>query len=236
MMVQSVSAPGATRKGVVPCRPDPTTWIGNAAVARRRHGGSSYSGDGNIRGAQEIAAAVAQNGRVGVAKDAQLDDSVTRGTGRLDGLPQGRPTRIPRKADDSVRRALGRENAAAAALAAHGFEIKQNPAPDEVARARHESGDVGRPTSNPDYLIEGRVFDCYSPDDGKPIRGIWSEAADKVEDGQTQRVVVNLEGWSGDLAALRRQFLEWPIEGLREVKVITHSGEITQLDLPAANE
>lgn len=77
---------------------------------------------------------------------------------------------------------------AAAALAAHGFEIRQNPAPDEVARARHESGDVGRPTSNPDYLIEGRVFDCYSPDDGKPIRGIWSEAADKVEDGQTQRV------------------------------------------------
>nr|WP_308121298.1 hypothetical protein [Actinoplanes bogorensis] len=84
--------------------------------------------------------------------------------------------------------------------------------------------------------MEGRVFDCYSPDDGKPVRGIWWEAEDKVKEGQTQRVVVNLEDWSGDLTALRRQFLDWPIEGLKEVKAITRDGEVVQIELPLMDE
>jgi hypothetical protein len=201
-------------------------------MARRPRGGSSFPEGGSMRDAEIATAAVARVGRLGGANT----DAVTVRTGAPGGSPHGHPTRIPRKADDSVKRSLARENSGAAAIAASGYEIKQNPSPDEVARARAESGDAGRPTSRPDYLIEGRIFDCYSPDDGKPIRGIWSETADKVENAQTQRVVVNLEGWSGDLAGLRRQFQEWPIEGLKEVKVITRDGDVVQMDLPPANE
>jgi hypothetical protein len=49
---------------------------------------------------------------------------------------------------------------------------------------------------------------------------------------QTQRVVINLEDWRGGMSALRRQFADWPIPGLKEVKSITPNGDIVQIDLP----
>ncbi len=61
------------------------------------------------------------------------------------------------------------------------------------------------------------------------MRGIWSEVDSKIKDEQTQRVVVNLQDWRGSLPDLRRQFQDWPIENLKEVKVITPDGDIVQL-------
>lgn len=110
----------------------------------------------------------------------------------------------------------------AANLAAHGFQVRQNPTTAEVARARLDTGDTGDPASRPDYLIEGRVFDCYSPTTpAKKPRGIGTEVEQKVAEGQTQRAVVNLQDWRGDDSAPPRQFLGWPIAGLKELKVIT---------------
>ncbi|SNY47283.1 hypothetical protein [Paractinoplanes atraurantiacus] len=125
------------------------------------------------------------------------------------------------------------ENSAADVLAAQGYRVRQNPSKAEVARSRRETGDVGDPGKAPDYLVEDRVFDCYSPvNPDKAVRGIWTEVKIKAEVGQTQRVLVNLEDWRGDLSALRGQFADWPIPGLKEVKVITSGGEIVQVDLP----
>ncbi|MEV4274892.1 hypothetical protein [Actinoplanes xinjiangensis] len=128
------------------------------------------------------------------------------------------------------------ENSGAATIADAGYRIHQNPTRLEVAQARTDTADTGSTTRNPDYLIEGRVFDCYSPTkSNKPVRGIWDETEDKVSKGQTQRVVVNLEDWRGDLGALQRQFDDWPIPGLKELKVITPQGEIIQINLPEEN-
>jgi Contact-dependent growth inhibition CdiA C-terminal domain len=84
-------------------------------------------------------------------------------------------------------------------------------------------------SKNPDYLIEGHVFDCYAPSAAKPVRGIWDEVLEKVREGQTQRVVVDLRPWRGDMAALRRQFGDWPIGGLKELVAVTTGGGITQV-------
>lgn len=126
------------------------------------------------------------------------------------------------------------ENSAASVLAAQGWQIKQNPSSDEVAQARLASGDQGNPGKNPDYLLEGRVFDAYSPTNPeKSPRGIWRQVEEgKIETGQTQRVIINLEDWRGDLSALRKQFADWPMPGLKEAKVITSDGTIVELDLP----
>lgn len=43
------------------------------------------------------------------------------------------------------------------------------------------------------------VFDCYSPTPGKAVRGVWTEVSGKVTSQQTQRVVLNLQDWRGDL-------------------------------------
>jgi len=82
--------------------------------------------------------------------------------------------------------------------------------------------------------VEGRVFDAYSPTNPqKGPRGIWRQVQEgKIESGQTQRVVINLEDWRGDLSALNKQFLDWPMPGLKEVKIITSDGNVVSLDLP----
>jgi hypothetical protein len=164
---------------------------------------------------------------------AQTQDLLTVRTGRPGGAPTGRAKRIEPGEDDNVRRSLEMENSGAVVLADRAYRIQQSPSAADVARARLESGDVGDTNKEPDYLLEGRVFDCYSPvNPAKNARGIHSEAKKKVEEGQTQRVVVNLESWRGDMSALEKQFAEWPVPGLKEVKVITQDGDIVQIDLP----
>ncbi|WP_433554610.1 hypothetical protein ACQP08_09450 [Micromonospora zamorensis] len=59
----------------------------------------------------------------------------------------------------------------------------------EIADARFRTDDSGNPNKDPNYLIDGHVFDCYSPTLGKPVRGVWSEVRAKVDKEQTQRVV-----------------------------------------------
>jgi hypothetical protein len=163
----------------------------------------------------------------------QTEDLLTHRSGEPGGTPQGDPTTIERGEDAEVHRSLEMENAGAAVLADRGYRIQQNPTKAEVAQARSDAGDVGDPGKDPDYLLEGRVFDCYSPvNPDKAVRGIWTQAKIKVDDGQTQRVVVNLDDWRGDMSALRKQFADWPIPGLKEVKAITRDGDIVQIDLP----
>ncbi|KXK59695.1 hypothetical protein AWW66_22910 [Micromonospora rosaria] len=131
--------------------------------------------------------------------------------------------------DDSTRRGLELENDCATTVAAQGYRVHQNPHPQEVAAARDHTGDTGDPNKDPDYLIEGHVFDCYSPQATTSVRNIWSQVREKVDDDQTQRVTVNLTDWEGDLTALRRQFDTWPIDGLKELVAVKPDGTILQI-------
>ncbi|ROO52697.1 hypothetical protein EDC02_7637 [Micromonospora sp. Llam0] len=98
-----------------------------------------------------------------------------------------------------------------------------------MENARSASGDVGEPEKDPDYLIEGHVFDCYSPKPERSVRGVWTGVQEKVIDGQTQRVVLNLQDWRGDLDALHQQFNNWPINGLKEMVAISPAGTTIQI-------
>ncbi|MDG4813934.1 hypothetical protein O7628_32620 [Micromonospora sp. WMMD956] len=131
--------------------------------------------------------------------------------------------------DDSTRRALELENECADSLAAKGYRVHQNPTPAETGDARERTGDHGNPDKDPDYLVEGHVFDCYSPAARTSVRNVWSQVREKIDDEQTQRVVVNLQDWEGDLSALRRQFDDWPIDGLKELAVVQPDGTIQQI-------
>ncbi|MFG3706993.1 hypothetical protein ACGF7U_20015 [Micromonospora sp. NPDC047670] len=127
------------------------------------------------------------------------------------------------------RRALELENDGADKIADKGYLVHQNPTKQEVAAARLRTGDVGDRDRAPDYLIEGHVFDCYSPTSSVPPRAIWSMVSRKVSRGQTQRVVLNLRDWQGDLANLQRQFDDWPVSGLKELAAVTRSGATIQI-------
>lgn len=196
--------------------------------------GGAGGGPRSIRAGESDVSNRAANGRAGRAggepRHPDANDLITSSSGTAGGAPAGHPTRIGPKVDDQTRRGLTLENSGAELLANRGYRVRQNPTRTEIAEARAATGDTGDPKTDADYLLEGRVFDCYSPTPNKDVRGIWSVVKEKVvEDQQTQRVVVNLEEWEGDLAALRQQFRNWPLEGLKEVKVITRDGDIVQV-------
>ncbi len=119
--------------------------------------------------------------------------------------PQGRPTQVPDNERPENIRALTRENESAQLLAQLGYDIRQNP-------------DVPG-SANPDYLIDGRLFDNFAPQRDTSARNIWSVIQGKVEH-QAPGIVLNLDDSAIDIADLRAQFDEWPIEGLEQLIVI----------------
>lgn len=131
-----------------------------------------------------------------------------------DAEPGGTRTEIDPKHDADTKRSLQRENESATSLARAGYDVEQNPTVPGV--------------KNPDYRIEGRIFDNIAPSTGSP-RNIHSRIAEKVEDGQADRVVVNLADSPVDVDRLRRQLHDWPIEGLEEVIAIDKNGAVVHL-------
>lgn len=118
---------------------------------------------------------------------------------------------------DNIR-SLIRENESAETLAKNGYNVEQNPQVPGNKR--------------PDYKIEGKVFDCYSPQDGTSVGNIASGIQKKVETGQTNRIVLNLDDWhggGGNIDDLVNQLNDWPIKDLEEVIVINHYHEVIHI-------
>jgi contact-dependent growth inhibition (CDI) system CdiA-like toxin len=126
-------------------------------------------------------------------------------------VPGGRPTRIGPNNDADTMRSLQRENESARALARNGYEVEQNPSVPG--------------SKNPDYRIEGQIFDNYAPTTGN-ARNIASWIQQKVDEGQADRIVLNLADSPVALGKLSAQLHDWPIAGLKEVIVIDGQGNV----------
>lgn len=126
----------------------------------------------------------------------------------------GKPEAIPKNADPTTQRALTRQNEAADRLAQHGYDVEHSP---EVPGSR-----------NPDYKINGEVFDCYSPSSGS-ARNIAGEIQGKIDKEQTDRVVLNLADSPVDISKMNAQLHDWPNPGLKEVIAIDKDGNLLHL-------
>ena len=125
-----------------------------------------------------------------------------------DAKPKGTVTKITDNMDEATKRSLQRENEAALTLAKNGYDIEQNPT-------------ISGTTRKPDYLIEGEVFDCYSPAENTSARNIGSTIEEKViEKGQADNIVLNLDDWKGNIEDIIKQLNDYPIEGLKQVLVV----------------
>jgi len=129
--------------------------------------------------------------------------------------PRGRRTQIREEDDFETQRSLRRENEAADILARKGYEIEQNP---------HVPGD-----RNPDYRIDGQIFDAYAPSKGATVNKIWGHAGDKVRAEQADGIVVVLEDNKFiKTRNLRDYFRRNPIDGLRQVLAIKN-GKVLEI-------
>jgi hypothetical protein len=128
--------------------------------------------------------------------------------------PTGNPEQINPRMDEESVRGITRQIESAETLARAGYDVHHRP---------HVPGS----RKAPDLLVEGRVFDCYSPRSTRP-RNVASEMATKVSEEQTRRIVLNLDERSVTVDAMRQQLTDWPIEGLEEV-IVVQGGDVIPL-------
>ncbi|MBL7670850.1 MAG: hypothetical protein JNM39_10215 [Bdellovibrionaceae bacterium] len=124
------------------------------------------------------------------------------------------------------------EERAGEALGNMGFKVKFNDGGPDFSPERLEKEGLNRGRT-PDLTVNGKIFDIYSHIRNDVDRAV-SDVIDKVEKGQTHRVVVNLR-IDGDvkefIADMGRRLREKNPDGLHEVLVIHKDGggKISQL-------
>lgn len=121
--------------------------------------------------------------------------------------------------------------------------IKQNQTADLLAKEGYltemldelpnGNGKGISPTANPDFLIEGNVFDCYSPEPGANIDNICRTIKDKTK-AQSERIILNLDDFNdSDFenlcdSIMRKTSESGDLRRLSEM-LIARNGKITRL-------
>lgn len=179
--------------------------------------GSINAADG-VTSAQNTTGEIAQRGRSNGSQGKPSDPNTphqsthTKPSGQPDpnAKPGGTPTDTS-TGSSKLREGHRIENDSATILARAGYKISQNTG---------EKGVNG--TSDPDYNIEGKLWDCYAPSSDKRDQ-IRSELRDKVKK-QSGSIVINMERSPMTLEEMKAIFPH--VKGLEEAKVIDKNGNI----------
>jgi chemotaxis protein histidine kinase CheA len=121
-------------------------------------------------------------------------------------MPEGEPEEVHSRDRPIKQESIRQQNQAAKVLAEQGYQIEQLPRVHD--------------RKSPDFLIEGRIFDCYSPRSDTGLDGIRSKLRQKVQKKQADRFVVNLDQSQFSEADLRQHLSRTAPGGLREVLVV----------------
>jgi RHS repeat-associated protein len=142
-------------------------------------------------------------------------------------LPDGFLTEININEKNAVNiESLSLENASALTLSRKGYRVKSNPT-DEYLQS---IGYVKATVKKPDLIVEGRVFDVYSPQKTS-VTDIRKQVKGKVDKKQADRIIVNIDvvresGKSVDLENLAKKFRNNPVAGLKELIIINNGNVI----------
>ncbi len=123
--------------------------------------------------------------------------------------PEGVPEKPKKNMSADNVRSLNRQNESANLLAENGYKVKQLPANSKIQGKK-----------NPDFEIEGKTFDNYAPANSATTARIDSALRKKIDGGQTDRFVLNLNDSKVSLEEMRQQLEKFPIKDLKEIIVI----------------
>ncbi|MGW8956879.1 CdiA C-terminal domain-containing protein [Paenibacillus sp. NPDC055715] len=210
------------------------------------HGGKvAYSGASNTgRSSAELWQMIKDEGKQGTPKSSGKGTSETtsskpgnpkekppktEGTGNVNltepSLPKGgKPKGNYTKGDSH---GIKKESETADLMADQGYDIEML---DEVNGG---NGYGVKESSNPDFLIEGKVFDCYAPTIETNVDNILRNATKKTKT-QTERIVLNLDQFPSEKVAeiiqgiLRKANPNGDLKNLKELFIVK-DGEITRV-------
>ena len=202
--------------------------VGSVKEVRVLESGVAIIVEGAAKGAVGVAMAAHGGQGTGEPRTSQSSSSSSRPPRRREGLtepsgqpdptaqPGGRRTQIPAEADEATARSLRLENQAADELAQAGYKVEQNPTVPGL--------------KSPDLVVEGEIFDVYSPAYGTSTKNIFNAVRDKVLAGQTGRVVINLGESNASVPQLMREFTQrrGDVRQLSEVLVV-RKGTVTRI-------
>jgi hypothetical protein len=126
----------------------------------------------------------------------------------------GPRARVLERDDAETRRGAERENETADILWLNNHNVEQKPR-------------VPGP-KNPDYRIDGELFDNYAPVTNN-VRNIWSYVARKISGKQADNIVINLRDSQATLLELDAKFRDYPIPGLNNLWVVDRTGKLNYL-------
>ncbi len=132
-------------------------------------------------------------------------------------IPEGKPKVLDSKDihPDNVRGTKG-ENESAKTLAENGYKIEQLS--DKVKGSKPN-------INKPDLKIEGKIFDAYTPKSTTSARNVWDVLNKKIEKGQADKFVVNMNESKLTMEQITKQFKDFPMKGLKEV-ILTKDGKV----------
>ena len=131
--------------------------------------------------------------------------------------PLGTAEKINPDAFPENIRGLTRQNEAAETLAENGYKIEQKPQLTNTDRISNPWLDAKK---KPDFKVEGEIFDAYTPSRGKSAINIRGEIEAKVNEGQTRRIVLNMDDSTVNLNQLKKTIWEKPISELEQILVV----------------
>jgi len=178
-----------------------------------------HGGAVGLTGAAHLATDTVQLTHLAMAdanKPANYRQYVTRPTGKPGDKPTGTRTTNNRDVGPNNKRGIELENQSADILADAGYKVEQNP---------KVPGD-----KNPDYRIEGQIFDNYAPQPETDAKGVVDGINRKVGKGQAERIVLNMTDDPGvTRQQIRDALKDYRDSRLKEVIMIDQHGNITHL-------
>ncbi len=137
--------------------------------------------------------------------------------------PLGKTEKVrPNSAPENIR-GLTRQNEAAETLAKNGYRVEQKP---QITNTDRMSNPWLKAEKKPDFKIEGEIFDAYAPSRNKSVENIRSEIEEKILEGQTRRIVLNMDDSSISLSDLQNKMWNKPIAELEQILVV-RNGKVT---------
>jgi len=139
----------------------------------------------------------------------------------LKGQLSGNQTKI--QGSQENKRSLQRENESANTLVENGYNVEQNPS--------IKMTDNVREGAQPDYRINGEIFDNYAPNHRAEVEQIRNQISRKVKRRQTYKVILNLDDSEVPITDIKTMFtIRKPVPNLQQL-IIIKKGQLIEMNL-----
>jgi len=117
------------------------------------------------------------------------------------------------KGSQENKRSLQRENESADRLVENGYNVEQNPL--------IKTTDNIREGAQPDYRINGEIFDNYAPNNKADVEQIRNQISRKVKRKQTYRIILNLNDSDVVITDIKTMLrIRKPVQNLQQLIIL----------------